>query len=468
MRIYILVLILLSLSIFTSSCGSIVPQQPNITAETPMVIPEIKGTVKIPLEINLAPYFELAEESIPKTFRGKQEQCDGVSFQYYFIRQPINFNGSKKTLAYKIEGEYNIRANYCAQCSSVFDSDPFCLTPRIYVSCGVGEPLRKIEIDFESDLSIASNYSLKSKTILKSVKPLNPCELTFFRYDASKLIEKEMSDYLKEMEREIDDQIEKIDLLSPVSEAWKAMQEAIVVPGLGYLYFQPRAIEIEPITFDKQKVNLMVNMELSPVFSSDTLIRIKPSLPFLSKISGKENFNLPLLTLVSYDSINSILRNEISGITIPFKNKQIIISQATVIGPVGTKLLFKVDFKGSKRGTLYLLGTPTYDTQTQEISFPDLTFDIRSRDAVLKSAKWLFDKKLTESFRAKAKYNLTDQLELTRKEIEVQINNPIEYQKNQYVYLSGKLSKLKFSNIHIGVNELRVVVELEGNLSLKL
>ena len=367
-----------------------------------------------------------------------------------------------------MDGEYNIRANYCAQCSSVFGSDPFCLTPRIYVSCGVGEPLRNIEIGFESALSIQSNYSLKSKTRLKNVKPIDPCELTFFKYDASELIEKEMSDYLKEMEREIDDKIESIDLKSPVMEAWKAMQEAIEVPGLGYLYFQPRAIEIEPITFNNQKANMMINMELSPVFSSDTLVRVKPSLPFLSKVPSKENFSLPLLTMVSYDTLNSILKNEVSGMVIPFKKKQIAITSAKALGGVGTQLLFKVDFTGSKKGTLYLLGTPTYNATTEEISFPDLTFDIRSKDAVLKSAKWLFDKKLTEAFRFKAIYDLSDQIEMARKEIEKQLNSPIEYQKGQFVNLSGKLSKLVFSNLHIGGNELRVVVDLEGNLSLKL
>ena len=37
---------------------------------------------------------------------------------------------------------------------------------------------------------------------------------------ASKLIKDEMSAYLKEMEQVIDDQIEKVDIKSPINEAW--------------------------------------------------------------------------------------------------------------------------------------------------------------------------------------------------------------------------------------------------------
>ncbi len=464
--LFLFLIIVISTAI--TSCGSIVPKQPNITHETPLDIPETKGTVRIPLEINLKPYFELADKSIDYTFQGKEEQCDGVSFQYYFKRKPLEFNGSKQTLGYRINGEYNIRANYCAQCSSAFGSDPFCLTPRIYVSCGVGEPLRNIAIDFESDLSIESNYQLKSKTRLVKVETLDPCQFTFLKYDASKLIEKEMSAYLQTMEKEIDEQIRNVDLKSPINQAWSAMQEGIKVPNLGFLYFQPKSIEIEPITFKEKMAKVVVNMELSPVLSTNSIAKEKQNLPFLSKVKSEDEFNLPLLTLASYDSINSILKKEIVGMEIPFKKKKIILTEAMALGPVGKQLLFKVKFTGSKKGTLYLLGTPTYDAVKQEISFPDLMFDIRTKDALLKSAKWLFDKKLTEAFRAKAKYNLKDQLEKARHEIEKQLNTSIEYSKGQKVFLTGKLSKLNFSTIQVGPSDLRVVIDLTGNLSLKL
>ena len=67
----------------------------------------------------------------------------------------------------------------------------------------------------------------------------------------------------------------------------------------------------------------------------------------------------------------------------------------------------QVDFKGSGTGTIYLVGTPTYNPVTQELSFPDLTFDLQTKAWMLKAAKWMFNGKITEMIRAGASYNLT-------------------------------------------------------------
>ena len=115
-----------------------------------------------------------------------------------------------------------------------------------------------------------------------------------------------------------------------------------------------------------------------------------------------------------------------------------------------------------------MLGTPTYDLTTKVISFPDLEFDIRSRDAILKSAKWLFDRKLTDIFREKATYDLSPQLELARKEIEIQLNTPIEVDKNQFVFLAGKLYDINLSRIEVSSREIRVIADLNGKLTVKL
>lgn len=456
------------LLIVLHACGSIVPQQPQITATTPLEIPARTGAVKLPIEIDLAPYLNIVEKDLPKTFTGSEDNCDGVSFKYYFKREPIVFSGNQSTMAYNVNGEYNIRANYCAKCGEAFGSGPFCLTPRVYVSCGVGEPLRRIQIGFESKISIESNYLLKSKTSLTKTKVIDPCELSFIRYDASKIIEKEITAVLEDMEDEIDAQIQSVDLKTPISDVWNALQTSIPIEGMGYLNFRPQEIDVEPIKFKDQTGFITVNLVLSPVFSTDSIAEPKKNLPFLTKIKSKKEFEIPLLTLASYSSINTILDENVRAMVIPYKRKKIIIESAKVLGPVGNRLLFEVQFSGSKKGRLYVLGTPTYDQKTRIISFPDMEFDIRSKDALLKSAKWLFDKKITNILREKAVYDLTAQIETTRLEIEKQLNTPMEFAKGQFVYLSGEMKDINISSIEVGANEIRLIADLRGKLSIKL
>lgn len=461
-------LVLSTVLLLLNSCGSIVPQQPEITENTLSKVPERTGSVKLPIEIDLSPYLDLVDKELPKTFRGKDEKCEGVAYSYYFKRDPIKFYGKKDVMAYSVDGQYNIRANYCAKCGAAFGSDPFCLTPRIYVSCGVGEPLRRIKIGYESKISLQSNYHLKSKTSLTKTKVIDPCELSFIHYDASQIIEDEISAVLKDMEKDIDEQIKAVDLKTPINDVWDALQTSMPVEGMGYLNFRPQKIDVEPIKFSKQKGYVTVNLVLSPVFSTDSVESPKKSLPKLSKIKSKKDFNLPLLTIASFDSINSIIDQNLAGMIIPYKKKRIKIDSAKVLGPVGTKLLFEVAFSGSKKGRVYVLGTPTYDPITRVISFPDMEFDIRSRDAVLKSAKWLFDKKLTNLIRENAVYDLSEQFEYARKEIEVQLNTPMEYEKGQFVYMKGKMKDINISSIEVGPNAIRIIADLQGNLSIKL
>ena len=67
----------------------------------------------------------------------------------------------------------------------------------------------------------------------------------------------------------------------------------------------------------------------------------------------------------------------------------------------------QVDFKGSSTGTIYLVGTPTYNPATHELSFPDLSFDLQTKAWMLKVAKWMFNGKITDMIRQKASYNFT-------------------------------------------------------------
>jgi hypothetical protein len=459
--LFILVLIL-------TSCGSIIPVAPVIRASSPTIPPSVSGVVKIPLELDLTPYFREADKALDQQFSGKEEQCKGVSFQYKFKRDPLVFSGKEATLTSTIQGAYSIKANYCAQCTEIFGSDPFCITPRIYVSCGDDEPMRRISILFDSQLKLMTNYQLISQTKLKKVNIIDPCQFTFLNYDASKLIENEMTNFLRKSEKEIDHEISKLDLKTPLSEVWKAIQSPISIEPYGFLYFRPDAVGLADLEFKDNKVLANLEMSVSPLFSTNPLSLNQPNLPPLRNLGSKDEFNLPVLTLASYDSLNSALSANLVGIIIPFKKKGIVIQSAEIIGPVDSKILMKATFLGSKKGTLYLLGTPVYDTATQMITFPDLEFDIQTKDALLKSAKWLFDKKVTDLLREKAKYAIGKELDENRKNIEKSLNQKIDLGAGKKANLKGKLNKLELLDIQVGSAGLELNFSIKGKLSLSL
>jgi len=75
------VLSFILLTILLISCGSIKPEQPNIT-ENKIQYEQKPSTIHIPIEVNLKPFLQDAEKQTPKKFADEKQQCEGISFAY--------------------------------------------------------------------------------------------------------------------------------------------------------------------------------------------------------------------------------------------------------------------------------------------------------------------------------------------------------------------------------------------------
>lgn len=208
---YLLFTVLLHCSLFIS-CSTIHPESPKIQVGV-IEIPEQESSVlKIPIRINLAPYFKETEKSVPKTFKGAEQTCEGISYSYKFIREPIHFKGTGERLFFDVDGKYALNLNYCLKCTDLLSDKPNCVVPRIYASCGVDEAMRKIHVAFETEISLSQHYKLVSHTKLKEAKALSPCEITVFNYDATEMLEEEVSKALTAVEKDIDAEISSVNL----------------------------------------------------------------------------------------------------------------------------------------------------------------------------------------------------------------------------------------------------------------
>ena len=99
-----------------------------------------------------------------------------------------------------------------------------------------------------------------------------------------------------------------------------------------------------------------------------------------------------------------------------------------------------VDFGGTTSGTIYLVGTPTYDPNTHQLSFPDLTLDLKTRAWALKTAKWMLNGVITEAIRKKATYNLSQFIADSKTKLQTQLSRD---------YGNGISSNVAISNLDI-------------------
>lgn len=456
-------LLFLSLFALLFSCKPIEPMAPDQRVKTPPAINNVISTLNIPVQIDLKKQLKSTEESLPKTFEGKEDHCEGVSFYYKFIREPIDFKFKSSELYYEVDGKFELKLNYCPKCHDLWNKDGSCAVPRVYASCGSnGEPMRKVTVGYTTKIDISNNYKFQSTTDLKKFEIHDPCEITVFKYDATSQVKKQVKAQLEKLENEIDKQIETTNIKKSLEEVWDELQKPLAIGNYGYLYIQPKSMALSDLKFENNKALLDLNMNVSPFVSTESRELKKTTLPNLETFKKSEGFDLAMDIHASYDSLTSFINQAFKGKVFDLNGKKIIIKELKIDGTQDAKMLFKMLFEGSKRGTLYLTGTPLLDFENQKVSMSELDFDVETKNIVLKTAKWLFNNKILEEIKKMAVFDLKLIVGDTKKTINNQLNTEI----TSGVKLNGKIEDVKINELFLGSNYLILRTKFTGDLKL--
>jgi hypothetical protein len=454
-----------SIILLLCSCGSIEPTAPEIIVKTVPIIIQPASTVVVPIKINLTPYFKDTDKSIPKKFTGKEENCEDVSFSYFFQRDPIVFKGSGNSILFDVDGRYSLNINYCAKCTDLFSAQPHCVTPRLYVSCGNnGEPMRKVEVGYTTTIKLTPDFKLKANTNLRKFETIDPCEISVFKYDATALLKKEVTKVLKGLEDDIDKQIGSVDLKSEAEKSWKILAEPISLGKYGFFNANPTKIGFDNLKFTGNNATADLSLSLNPKLTTNSQNTKAIALPKLSDVPESNGFNITLDVIATYDSLSKIMTSELKGKEIELKGKKVMFESIEFFGASNQQVSLKIGFSGTKKGTLFLLGTPTFNQENQIVSFPDLSFDLNTKSALLKSAKWLFNDKITDALRTSSIIDLKPHLTTLKQLVEKQLNTAVQ----PGIFLKGKIKELKMQGIYPNNDTLILRINSTGLLSLEM
>lgn len=455
---------LFSLILMLFSCKTIEPVVPETQLEEVPEISHRESTLSLPIKIDLQPYLTLTEKSLPRTFTGKEENCEGVSYSYKFTREPIQFDGKGEFLSYDVDGKYLLYLNYCPDCTTLFDSKGTCVIPRIYASCGVGEPMRRVSVAYTTQFKISPDYKFNTTTQLTKFRTIDPCEITVFSYDATDKLRKEVTTVLNDLEKDIDKQIASINIRSDIEEVWKMLASPTSLGKYGYFTAYPKAVSLSDVRFDKKVAYVDLSLTFTPQISTHKPEMVVPKLPNLGEHKAHKGFNIDVDIVAGYDSLSSILTSELKGKSVTIKNNQVIFTRIEIQGAANKQLNLKVDFEGKRQGTLFLVGTPVFDSTAQKIYFPDLAFDLKTKDALLKSAKWMFNSKITNMMREYAIFDLTPHLDEMKTMVQKEMNREL----TEGVKLNGNVTGLKLVGIYPQLNQLIIRINSTGDLKLSM
>ena len=144
--------------------------------------------------------------------------------------------------------------------------------------------------------------------------------------------------------------------------------------------------------------------------------------------------------------------------------KQYIIVKGLRLFAVESRMGVEVDFDGSKKGTLFLTGLPVYDSITKHIRVDDLQFDLKTKNVLLKSAKWLLSDKIRREMQKAMDIDIKPQLSDAKKMMNEALNTQYDYG----VTLKGNIKDLKITDYQLRSEELWVRLFLGGDLKIQL
>src|SRR4029078_3492626 len=108
------------------------------------------------------------------------------------------------------------------------------------------------------------------------------------------------------------------------------------------------------------------------------------------------------------------------------------------------RLIVKVEFGGDEQGTAYLIGKPVYDAQTKMFQVKDMDFDIRTKDALLKAADWLFNRRIVNEISKYTRFDLSQYIETAKAMMNAQLNK--EWMPG--IRSNGVVNDLKLTGIY--------------------
>jgi hypothetical protein len=441
------------------SCRVIKSEAPNVSTESIPLKKSIPSNINIPVEIDLNPYFKMAENSVATQYEGNENPCEGIRYNYRFIRSPFDIKGNKDIVDLSFEGKYQIKGNYCAKCIN-----EHCLLPTPTFSCGFDESPRGISIGYSSIIKLLPNYHLQSNTSLIKVQAIDKCKISFANIDITEKLLKEIKNQLELLGKNVDEQIHSYDLKPLMKNVWNKLWEVENVEGLGYFYLNPSNINISDINMKGASLFLNLGISCNPLFSIGVVPNKSIPLPDLSNNKLQNGFSIYTDVLADYKDLSHLMNAKLKDSTFNIKGKKIIINNVKVNGIGHSKISVMIDFKGSQKGKVYLIGTPNFDSLKNTLSVPDLSFELKSKNILMKMANWMLNDKITEKIKAAAIFDMTPLLNQTKKDLQNQLNRKL----TDNIQMKGSITNFIIQNISTNNDALFFRTLSTGELSVKI
>jgi len=263
---------------------------------------------------------------------------------------------------------------------------------------------------------------------------------------------------------------EDLNLRNTMEQTWNTLQTPVNINTEHnvWLKINPLSIYSSPIvgTGKKLSFNLGINTMIeTSVGSALEPAPTKTKLPDYQTINAvKPEFLINTNINVSYQKITDIAQKYVVGQEFKDGKKHVTIKNINMFGK-GDTLVVVIDVEGSANGTIYCVGKLQFDAETEALKITNFDFEVKTRNALLKTANWLMHKSFLKMVEPMLTIPVKDQMQgaLTAG------NDFMKgYQIRKGVMLKGSLNKVLLDKITITPQAIVIGGNISGSMKIEL
>ncbi|MDZ4807924.1 MAG: DUF4403 family protein [Bacteroidota bacterium] len=456
--------------VFTSYSQKINSENPDLSPGNFKLDSLPNSEINIPIQINLKPVFTMAEKSVDTLFTSPgypdgwvQDGC-ATRFKYVFRRSKLQMKATGTSMNLGFTGYYKIvgSTRVCVNGTVISPWTPAC-------RCGFGnEGERRVNVSFTNSLSIQPDFKVKLGIKRNEPQALDKCEVCFWGQDITKEVLKGLTAELDAAKKDLDKSYGTVDLKPRFQQVWNQLNKVYNIYGLGWLKINPQKIRINNLFALNDSLNIFIGLSAKPSIGFEKPAEQTSAIPNLGTFSRQPGFSIFLDAVLNYDSLGNILNQQVKGQEFDFKKgfikKKFIIDECKIYGGGFEKLIIKIKFSGTNNGVVYLVGKPVYNKEKRTIEVADIDFDIKSKNVLLGSADWIFNKKITKEISKNARFELGAYIDTAKLTINKELNK--EWVKGIRSY--GNIKDISLIGIYPMQQHLIIRSNCAGDLSVKV
>jgi len=332
--------------------------------------------------------------------------------------------------------------------------------------CGFDEAERRVNIGFVSNFKLQPNYILNTTISRTEPQPLDKCSVCFWGQDITTEVMKGLKEELDASKRSMDSAYGKFNLGPYMQQAWNMLNDVYAIPEVGYFSLHPKKLRMENINAKNDLLNINIGISASPVVSFEKTTPVSSPVPNLTNTNNAGGFNIYLEAALQYDSLSNVLNgymvNKQFDVGEGIFKKHIIVQHTAVSGDDEGNMNIRVDFSGSFDGTAYFVGKPVYDEEKKMIEVQNLDYDLKTKNLLLKTAKWLFNKKIVSELKNYTSFDLSQYYDTAK----ISLNSWLNREWTKGISGNGSITDLKLTSVYALPQHLLIRSNCVGKLNV--